>query len=102
ALGAASVMWSIVPEESLYKAAQLVPLFAASLVMVGAARGLPLAARDRAGRWLAIGIALATLLVILEAVFGGVLNHLLTGAPLYSDTSLTRYKRGAAVIAMLV
>ncbi len=100
-LGLASTAWSIVPKLSVHKFFQLLPLFAAACIVVAAARQLPTLLRDRAGRWLAIGIVVAALLVAAEAALGGPLNHLLTTAILHENEIMLRYKRGATVLALL-
>lgn len=100
-LGAVSAAWSIAPSLSFRKAMQLLPLFAAVYVLVGAARGLSEASRKDAARWLAAGVVAAFLFLIVEAILGGILHHMLTGAPLHTGDSLARYKRGVTLLTLL-
>lgn len=99
-LGLASTAWAIAPKHSILKGLQLLPLFAAAYVLLGAARTLPDEARRRAGRGLVIGVVVAVLIILLEVLVGGLLHHLLTGMPLRADESLARYKRGMVVVAL--
>jgi len=101
-LGLASAAWSIVPSASIYKALQLIPLFAAAYVLVAAAFSLSPQSRDRVGRALAVGVLVALPFIAAEVIAGGVLHHLLSEEPLGSINGFLRYKRGVAVIALLL
>lgn len=101
-LGFLSALWSIVPAASLHKTLQLLPLFASAYLVIAAAMTLSPLARERVGRWLAAGLVVAFVFVLTEVLVGGVVNHLLTGEPLGSGNALLRYKRGIAVMALLV
>ena len=101
AFGLLTTTWSIVPQNSIHKALQLVALFAAILLLIAWARLLTAPSRHRVGRWLSIGLVAGVGLVVVEAAAGGIVHHVLDDQPLHAMDALGRYKRGLVVLALV-
>jgi len=100
--GAASSIWAMLASAALYKAAQLIPLFAAALVLIAADRLLLPAARDRIRAALILGVGAALVLLMFERLSDTIISDLLSGFPLDRTLLLKRYNRGVTILTILL
>jgi exopolysaccharide production protein ExoQ len=98
AWGMLSAAWSILPAHSFLEGLRLLAISAAGLICLGATRALPAPERRRLGSATALGAALAVVL-LLAARFVDLelFRTMLSRAP---DWPLTRFDRGATVLAL--
>jgi O-antigen ligase len=99
-----STTWAVQPQVALHKAFQLLGLFAAGFIVLGAFRGgLSDRARKSAGLVLAAGIGLVLGLFIIEIVFDAPLSFLLyRGNRFDLHWLMTRHNRATTVVAILL
>jgi O-antigen ligase len=93
-----SALWSILPAHSLFEGLRLLAINAGGLVCLGAARALAPAERRRLGGAAVLGAVLATALLLTARFIDlDLFQAMLSRAP---DAPLTRFDRGATVLAL--
>lgn len=102
--GLVSATWAIEPRVSLHKFAQLVPLVAAGLVLLGACRGgISSDGRTTASSVLAWAVVATLALFVIEAAFGAPMLRLRSlDATLGHEWMMSRHNRAATVVAILL
>lgn len=102
-LGTLSATWAIDPSVSLYKAGQLLFIFAAGVILYAGARAAAEgeAARARIGAALLAGTAAAAALLLVERYMGMPLSALIKPWPAEEAAPLFRLNRASALFAIL-
>ena len=101
AWGLVTLLWAPQPRLAAAKLGELALMFAATVLVLGAAMNLGGAQHRRMERWLLIGFALALALLLLELIAGFPIRHL--ERPWEAGPSIwLSFDRGATVLAVLV
>ncbi len=96
----ASVLWSILPQHSLFEGLRFLAISAEGLIVLSAAGSLSAEQAKRLGFAAASGVALAMLLLAIEGASDGGLSRLLYRIPPDIPVLFTRYDRGMTVMVL--
>src|SRR5271154_2077046 len=100
AWAAASALWSILPQHSLFEGLRFFAISAEGLIVLGAASTLSAEQAKRLGHGAALGVALALLLLALERASDASLSRFLFRIPNDMPVLFTRYDRGVTTLVL--
>jgi len=102
-VGTASAAWSIIPLHSFLEGMRFLAICAGGLVVIAVALSLDTQERDRAFRWLVLGVVLALVILALAALARFLWDPVPAGTPLARWLrGFTLFDRGATTLALAV
>ena len=97
-----SAVWSINPSGTLGKLPRLALLLMAGLAVVDASVGLSTDQRRMVARYLAIGLAIGLVCMLIDRLTGGYVRQLITDQTLGKIAFLNHYNRPATLVVLFV
>lgn len=95
-----SVAWSILPQHSFIEACRLLAISAGGVVVCSLAMALAPQEREKLGRALVVGVVVAVVFLVVERISGAALTRWALHVPAAVPLPLTRFDRGATVLAL--